>query len=62
MKPLAVADLYDQSTTFSSDNMHDLCLPRRPRGAQLVRITIAAGLIQDPNGDPNLARRFTQVP
>ena len=62
MKPLAVADLYDQSTTFNSDNMHDLCLPRRPRGAQLVRITIAAGLIQDPNGDPNLAQRFTRVP
>lgn len=61
LAPLAVADLYDQETTFNSDNMHDLCLPRRPRGAQLERITIAAGLIQDPNGDPNLAQRFVRV-
>lgn len=61
LAPLAVADLDDHATTFNSDNMHDLCLPRRPRGAQLERISIAAGLIQDPNGDPNLAQRFTPV-
>ena len=53
LTPLAVADLNDHATTFNSDNMHDLCLPRQPRHAHLERISIAAGLIQDPNGDPN---------
>ena len=38
--------------------MHDLCLPRPPHGAKLTGVTIADGLIQDPNGDPNLAQRF----
>jgi hypothetical protein len=56
--PLAVADLHDQASAFNSDNMHDLCLPRIPRGAGLVGVTIGAGLIQDPNGDPNDAQRF----
>jgi hypothetical protein len=38
--------------------MHDLCLPPPPRGATLTAITIGADLIQDPDGDPNLAQRF----
>ncbi len=38
--------------------MHDLCLPRLARGATLTGVTIGAGLIQDPDGDPNLAQRF----
>jgi hypothetical protein len=38
--------------------MHDLCLPRVPAGARLTGVTIGAGLIQDPNGDPNLAQNF----
>jgi hypothetical protein len=56
--PLDVADLHDHSTAANADNMHDLCLQRPPRGAALERVTIAAGLIQDPNGDPNPAQRF----
>jgi len=56
--PLDVADLHDHPTAANADNMHDLCLPRPPRGAKLAGVTIGAGLIQDPNGDPNLAQRF----
>lgn len=56
--PLDVADLHDQATSFNADNMHDLCLPARPRGARLIGITIDGGLIQDPNGDPNAAQDF----
>jgi hypothetical protein len=56
--PLEVADLHDHETSFNADNMHDLCLPRPPRGAKLAGVTIAADLIQDPNGDPNLAQKF----
>jgi hypothetical protein len=56
--PLEVADLHDHETSFNADNMHDLCLPRVPRGAKLSGVTIAADLIQDPNGDPNLAQKF----
>jgi hypothetical protein len=44
--------------SFNADNMHDLCLPEIPRGARLAGITIGADLIQDPDGDPNLAQRF----
>jgi hypothetical protein len=60
--PLEVADLYDHETSFNADNMHDLCLPRPPRGAELTGVTIAGGLIQDPDGDPNLAQKFRVVP
>lgn len=60
--PLEVADLHDHETSFNADNMHDLCLPRLQRGAQLTGVTIAANLIQDPNGDPNLAQRFRVTP
>jgi hypothetical protein len=56
--PLEVADLHDHPTAANADNMHDLCLPHLPRGAKLSGVTIAAGLIQDPNGDPNLAQKF----
>lgn len=56
--PLEVADLYDHETSFNADNMHDLCLPEIPRGARLAGVTIGADLIQDPDGDPNLAQRF----
>jgi hypothetical protein len=56
--PLEVADLHDHETSFNADNMHDLCLPRPPRGATLAGVTIGADLIQDPNGDPNEAQRF----
>jgi hypothetical protein len=56
--PLEVADLYDHETSFNADNMHDLCLPEVPRGARLAGVTIGADLIQDPDGDPNLAQRF----
>jgi len=56
--PLEVADLHDHETSFNADNMHDLCLPGVPRGARLAGVTIGADLIQDPNGDPNLAQRF----
>lgn len=58
IRPLEVADLHDHETSFNADNMHDLCLPRPPRGAELAGITIGAGLIQDPDGDPNQAQRF----
>ncbi|HEY5332369.1 MAG TPA: hypothetical protein VIJ21_02395 [Solirubrobacterales bacterium] len=57
--PLEVADLYDYETSFNADNMHDLCLPQVPGGARLTGVTIAGGLIQDPDGDPNLPQRFT---
>jgi hypothetical protein len=57
--PLEVADLHDHESSFNADNMHDLCLPQPPRGATLTRVTIGAGLIQDPNGDPNAAQRFS---
>ena len=56
--PLEVADLHDHETSFNADNMHDLCLPRLPRGATLAGVTIGADMIQDPDGDPNQAQRF----
>jgi hypothetical protein len=56
--PLDVADLHDHATSANADNMHDLCLKRRPRGAKLTGVTIGRGLIQDPNGDPNVAQKF----
>jgi hypothetical protein len=56
--PLEVADLHDHESSFNADNMHDLCLPKIPRGAKLTGVTIAADLIQDPNGDPNAAQKF----
>ncbi len=59
--PLEVADLHDHETSFNADNMHDLCLPLLPRGAKLTGVTIAADLIQDPNGDPNTAQKFRVV-
>jgi hypothetical protein len=40
--------------------MHDLCLPPIPREAKLTGVTIATDLIQDPNGDPNLAQKFSR--
>ncbi len=60
--PLEVADLHDHETAFNADNMHDLCLPKPPRGAALAGVTIGADLIQDPNGDPNQAQRFRVKP
>lgn len=57
--PLEVADLHDHESSFNADNMHDLCLPPVPHGAKLTGVTIAADLIQDPDGDPNLAQRFS---
>ncbi|MDT7653692.1 MAG: hypothetical protein QOI36_5098 [Pseudonocardiales bacterium] len=56
--PLAVADLNDHATSANADNMHDLCLARPPRGAKLAGVRIGGGLIQDPNGDPNVAQNF----
>jgi hypothetical protein len=56
--PLEVADLHDHESSFNADNMHDLCLPEIPRGARLAGVTIGADLIQDPDGDPNLAQHF----
>jgi hypothetical protein len=58
LAPLEVADLHDHQSSFNADNMHDLCLPRPPRGARLTEVTIGGGLIQDPNGDPNSAQKF----
>jgi hypothetical protein len=60
--PLEVADLHDHPSAANADNMHDLCLPRPPRGAKLTQVTIAGGLIQDPNGDPNSAQEFRAPP
>jgi len=61
--PLAVADLLDHGGTAAmDDNMHDLCLPRVPRGATLHAITIGADLVQDPNGDPNDSQTFIVRP
>jgi hypothetical protein len=57
-RPLEVADLHDHESSFNADNMHDLCLPEIPRGARLAGVTIGGDLIQDPDGDPNLAQRF----
>jgi len=56
--PLEVADLHDHPSAANADNMHDLCLRQLPRGAKLTGVTIGGGLIQDPNGDPNLAQKF----
>ena len=58
LAPAAVADLNDHSSSANADNMHDLCLPQIPRGAKLTGVTLAAGLIQDPNGDPNAEQKF----
>lgn len=58
LAPVAVADLNDHSSSANADNMHDLCLPQIPHGAKLTGVTIAAGLIQDPNGDPNTSQVF----
>jgi hypothetical protein len=60
--PLDVADLHDHASPANADNMHDLCLPRPPREATLTEVTIGAGLIQDPNGDPNAAQKFRARP
>jgi hypothetical protein len=60
--PLDVADLHDHPSSANADNMHDLCLPRLPRGAKLTGVTIGGGLIQDPNGDPNAAQNFRAPP
>jgi hypothetical protein len=59
---LDVADLHDHPSSANADNMHDLCLPRPPRGATLNGVTIGGGLIQDPNGDPNVAQKFKAGP
>lgn len=61
LAPLEIADLHDHANSFNADNMHDLCLPHVPRGARLKAVTIGGGLIQDPNGDPNLAQRYRQA-
>lgn len=58
LAPLEVADLHDHPSAANADNMHDLCLPRPPRGAKLAGVSIGGELIQDPNGDPNLAQKF----
>jgi hypothetical protein len=60
--PLDVADLHDHPSAANADNMHDLCLPRPPRGAKLTGVSIGGELIQDPNGDPNLAQKATVQP
>jgi hypothetical protein len=60
--PFAVADLNDHATSANADNMHDLCLQRLPRGAKLTGVRIGGGLIQDPNGDPNVAQKFRAPP
>jgi hypothetical protein len=57
--PLEVADLHDHASAANADNMHDLCLPRLPRGAKLTGVRIGGELIQDPNGDPNAAQEFS---
>jgi len=59
VRPLAVADLADHSSTAMDDNMHDLCLPKVPARAVLSEIRIGGNFLQDPNGDPNLVQRFT---
>jgi hypothetical protein len=59
IRPLAVADLADHSTTAMDDNMHDLCLPQVAKGAKLTEVRIGGNFLQDPNGDPNLVQRFT---
>jgi hypothetical protein len=56
--PLAIADLHDHANVANGDNMHDLCLPRIPRDAELAGVTIGGGLIQDPNGDANVRQEF----
>ncbi len=58
VRPLAVADLADHSTTAMDDNMHDLCLPKVPARAILSEVRIGGNFLQDPNGDPNLVQRF----
>jgi hypothetical protein len=58
IRPLAVADLADHSTSAMDDNMHDLCLPRVANGAKLTEVRIGGNFLQDPNGDPNLVQRF----
>jgi hypothetical protein len=55
--PLAVA-VHPQAKVANDDNMHDLCLPRVPRGARLTGVSISGGLIQDPNGDANVPQKF----
>ena len=50
--PLELGDLND------GDNMHDLCMPAMPVNAKLLSISFGEGLVQDPNGDPNLSQRF----
>ena len=60
--PLEVADLHDHPSAANADNMHDLCLPRLPRGAKLTGVTIGGELIQDPNGDPNATQNFRVKP
>jgi hypothetical protein len=49
----------DHANIANDDNNHDLCLPQPPRGTTLTGVTIGADLIQDPNGDPNVAQNFT---
>jgi hypothetical protein len=58
--PLAVV-FHFHAKVANEDNNDDLCLPRRARDARLTGVTIAGGLMQDPDGNPNVAQNF-QVP
>ena len=62
VQPLGLGDLLDHpqpgAPAAKDDNMHDLCLPPVPRRARLVGVNVAAGVVEDPNGDPNVTQEF----
>lgn len=55
--PLAVAFHY-HAKVANEDNNHDLCLPRLPRGARLMGVSIGGELMEDPHGDANVPQNF----
>jgi hypothetical protein len=62
VRPIGLGDRFDHpqpgAPAAGDDNMHDLCLPSVPKRARLVGVNIGAGIVEDPNGDPNVAQNF----
>ena len=62
VRPLGLGDLLDHpkpgAPAAADDNMHDLCLPPVPARARLIGVDVGPGIVEDPNGDPNVAQDF----
>ncbi|MBM3664805.1 MAG: hypothetical protein FJW92_03295 [Actinobacteria bacterium] len=62
VQPIGLGDLLDHpqpgAPAAKDDNMHDLCLPSVPARARPSGVNVGAGIVEDPNGDPNGAQEF----